>query len=191
MATTWEEFTQPSRSSNVAGGGTHAAFFFKDSSEKQSVLFQLCTTALSEPCFILYIAGKQGTKGIRLSMKDAGIDVAGFERQKKLRIADSEEFYLNLARTASFRTMEALSDAIQKIKKESQDAGNELLMVISETDQIVRKGFLRDYMEFEKSATMLVDNASVTFICAYDERELAAARVSKDEITKLHGQTIT
>ncbi len=191
MATAWEEVSRPTRLSDAVGGGTHGAYFFKDSSEKQRLLFQICMDSLGGSSFVLYIAGKQGTKGIRLSMKDAGIDVAGFERQKKLRIADSEELYLGSGRTQSFRTMEALSEEIQNVKKESQEAGNKLLVVISETDQLVRKGFVEAYMEFEKTATMIVDRASIAFICAYDERELAAARVSKDEIARLHGQTIS
>lgn|SRR5487761_409495 len=190
MATAWEEVSQPPRSANAVGGGKHSAYFFRDSAEKQQRLFQLCEDALAGSCFVLYIAGKQGTKGIRLSMKDAGIDVAGFERQKKLKIADSEEWYLTSGHSASFKTMEDLSDQIQKIAKESHEAGNQLLVVISETDQIVRKGFLEHYMEFERTATMIVDSSSIAFICAYDERELGAARMPKDEIAKLHGQTI-
>lgn len=190
MSTAWEEMSRPPEIASLASGGTHAAYFFKDSAEKQRRLFQLSLEFLDGRSFVLYIAGKQGTKGIRLSMKDSRIDVAGYERQKKLRIVDSEEWYLTSGRATVFKTPESIAEQFQISYKEATQAGNEALLVISETDQLVRKGFVQQYLEFEKTASAIVDS-KISFLCAYDERELGAAHTSSDSIARLHGHTLT
>ncbi len=187
MKSAWE--AQPSGPVEFLEG-THMAYFFRESREKQQRLFKLCVNCLEGSFFVLYIAGKQGTKGIRLSMKDAGIDVAHFERNKKLKIFDSEEWFLNPGKNPSFRANESLMEQAMRTMTESRAGGNETLMVICETDQLVKKGFVRNYMEFEKIVSELADGRSIAFVCAYDERELAVSRVAKEEIVKLHSKTI-
>ncbi len=190
MTSTREEISPSSRIGEFAGEGTHSAYFFRDSREKQLRLFRLCVDCLEGSTLVLYIAGKQGTKGIRLSMKDSGVDVAAFERKKKLKIADSEEWFLNSGRTATFKATELLTEQLKRMLKEWGTSGKEELMVICETDQLVRKGFIKYYMEFERTATELADGTSIAFVCAYDERELSAAHVAREEIAKLHSKTI-
>ncbi|MGH2639897.1 MAG: hypothetical protein ACRDF4_11570, partial [Rhabdochlamydiaceae bacterium] len=80
--------------------GSHAGYIFESNSEKQKKLFDLCRDAVdAKNSGLLYIAGKQGVKGIRLSLIDTGFDVASYQRKNKLNIVDSEEFYLTASRS--------------------------------------------------------------------------------------------
>jgi hypothetical protein len=185
----WEELSSPTRM-HEPGADMHDVYFFSDSREKQLRLFQLCVNSLEGSYFVLYIAGKQGTKGIRLSMKDEGIDVAHYERSKKLKILDSEDWFLNAGHPVSFKSREILAQEILNAATESKRAGCEVLLVIFETDQLVRKGFIQGYIEFEKTASEIANSTGSKFICAYDEREMAAAKVTKEEVMKLHNNTI-
>ncbi len=67
--------------------GFHAAYFFDSQSEKQLKLFSLCREAVDQKNdSLVYVAGKQGVKGIRLSLKDTGFDVAAYEKKQQMKI---------------------------------------------------------------------------------------------------------
>src|SRR5271166_2773210 len=137
--------------------GIHAAYFFDSHSEKQQKLFPICRDFVdAKNASLIYIAGKQGVKGIRLSLKDVGFDVAAYEKNKQMKIVDSEEWFLTSGRQQQFRPITELADRIKESSKESIDSGFSLLSIISETDMLVRKGFTSNYQEFDDLLSRLV-----------------------------------
>jgi hypothetical protein len=162
--------------------GIHAAYFFEFQSEKQLKLFSLCREAVDEKnASLVYIAGKQGVKGIRLSLKDTGFDVAAYEKKQQMKILDSEEFFLAGTRQQQFRPMEELTDKIKTLERESLEAGFASLLMVSETDMLVRKGYLPSYKGFDEAVGDLVSTSSATMLCAFDRRELSAKGISNPE----------
>jgi hypothetical protein len=137
-------------------------------------------------CYLFYIAGKQGVKGIRLSMKDAGIDVAAFERAKRLKIVDSEEWYLISGKVPSFKPINEISLQFSRFQDEAlSSSGVDCVLIISEIDMLTRKGFFPSYQEFDK---ILGRNIPKTiFVCTCDLQELKAAGISVDSLAVVHG----
>jgi hypothetical protein len=174
---------------NKLPDGAHIAYLFSSTSEKQVALFRLVSTSLTGgQTFVIYIAGKQGIKGIRLSMKDIGIDVGSFEKMNRLRIVDSEEWYTNTGRRSSFKSVETIKSAFTQAESQCLKNGLGRLLVISEMDMLVRKGFFHDCEEFELSLGKTVPSLHGNILCAYDERELTAVRVTspRQELARWH-----
>jgi hypothetical protein len=157
--------------------GTHTGYIFESNSEKQLKLFKLCKESISKNCGLLYIAGKQGVKGIRLSFIDIGFDVASYQRNGQMRIVDSEEWYLSGTHRTQFRSIEELEAGFRKISSETIASGYSYLVVISETDMLVRKGYLPRYAEFDAHLGRMIRDLKITFVCAFDRRELSAAGI--------------
>jgi hypothetical protein len=167
----------PNRREHI-GVGTHPAYVFDTSAEKQSKLFALCQEIISSGnSSVLYIAGKQGVIGIRLSLKDIGFDVSFYERSKQLRIVDSEEWFLTSGRQQQFLPIPELEQRLKVRAQEAVQSGFRCLTVISETDMLVRKGFLPKYKEFDDFLAREIKEFGVAFVCAFDRRELQAAGV--------------
>ncbi len=169
--------------------GIHAAYFFDSHSEKQLKLFSLCREAVDEKnAYLIYVAGKQGVKGIRLSLKDTGFDVAAYEKKQQMRIIDSEEFFLTTGRQQQFRPVQELIEKIKEFEKETSKLGFSPLVILFETDMIVRKGYLGNYKEFDESVSRVLPQSMITLICAFDRRELLARGVTnpESEIGPLH-----
>jgi hypothetical protein len=169
--------------------GLHAAYFFDSQSEKQLKLFSLCRESVDERnASLVYIAGKQGVKGIRLSLKDTGFDVAAYEKKSQMKIVDSEEFFLSMGRQQQFRASPEISDRIKLIESESRSKGFSSLVIVSETDMLVRKGFLSNYKDFDEAIPGFLEQTPVCLICAFDRRELSAKGVvnPEAEIGPLH-----
>jgi hypothetical protein len=183
----------PERSGDIEEN-KHLFYLFDDAAEKQQRIFRMLASLLSASrTSVLYIAGQQGVKGIRLSMKDFGIDVAANEREKKLKIVDSEEWYLTRARQPTFKTNEEIKSEIQRLVGEAKSAGYEYATIISETDMLVRKGFFSEYFRLEKELAEMVSGSSIAFLCAYDERELLAKglKEARSEISALHSSPLS
>jgi hypothetical protein len=172
--------------------GTHAAYFFEDHAEKQSKIFPLCKEILdAKNAALIYVAGKQGVKGIRLSLKDTGLDLTPYEKAKQLRIVDSEEWFLN-SRQQKFKELSDLEIELNSRANEAVGSGFKYLCVISETDMLVRKGFLSNYKEFDAFLNTKIEHSKIAFVCAFDKRELTAAGVRDiaADISKLHSEVI-
>jgi len=158
--------------------GTHAGYVFESNSEKQLKLFALCRESVSaKNCGLLYVAGKQGVKGIRLSLIDTGFDVAAYQRNGQMKIVDSEEWYLTNSNKPQFKSVEELEGAIRKLSNETIALGFSYLVVISETDMLVRKGFLTQYVEFDAHLANAIRDLKTALVCAFDRRELLAAGI--------------
>ena len=152
--------------------GTHAGYVFESNSEKQLKLFALCRESVSaKNCGLLYIAGKQGVKGIRLSFIDTGFDVAAFQRNGQMKIVDSEEWYLVNSHKPEFKSIEELENEFRKVATDTIALGFSYLVVISETDMLVRKGFLPQYIEFDAHLGKTMRDLKTAFVCAFDRRE--------------------
>jgi MEDS: MEthanogen/methylotroph, DcmR Sensory domain len=183
------KYSEPQRDLGGMSVGSHAAYLFADSAEKQQRLFALVSESLQDPsASVLYIAGKQGVKGIRFSMKDYGIDVGSIEREKKIKIVDYEEWYLTSGKTPSFKPIGIIREQFSEFVKVAEQAGYYYVTIISETDSLVRKGFFNRYRELELELGKNIALFRAIFVCAYDERELAAAglREIKAELSSLH-----
>lgn len=167
----------------VVEPGTHAAYFFDFQAEKQQKLFSLCREAVDlKNSALIYVAGKQGVKGIRLSLKDTGFDVSAYEKRQQMKIFDSEEFFLVQGRqTSQFREFAELGEKIRGLEKEFSGRGFSSLVIISETDMLVRKGFLPNYKEFDASVASILKEFPIALVCAFDRRELSARNVSNPE----------
>jgi hypothetical protein len=162
--------------------GIHAAYFFDSHSEKQLKLFSLCRECVDEKnAFLIYVAGKQGVKGIRLSLKDTGFDVAAYEKKQQMKIIDSEEFFLTSGRQQQFRPMQELVDKVRGLESEAAKLGFSPLVILVETDMLVRKGYLPNYKQFEETMNKILPGSSVTLICAFDRRELSAKGITNPE----------
>jgi hypothetical protein len=173
--------------------GSHAAYVFSDSGEKQQKLFSLISESLRDPsAAVLYIAGKQGVKGIRFSMKDYGIDVGAIEREGKMKIVDYDEWYLIAGRTPTFKPIATLREQISDFAKKAEKSGCYYVTIISETDALVRKGFCNKYRELELDLGKNVSDFRAILVCAYDERELAAAKIvdAKTELSNTHSMIL-
>ena len=174
--------------------GSHCAYVFTDSSEKQLRLFRLVRESLNDPsAAVLYIAGKQGVKGIRFSLKDYGIDVGGIERLWRIRIADSEEWYLIPGKTPSFKAISTIQNQFSEFVKTEEKHGYYYITIISETDYIVRKGFFKEYRELEAALGKSALLSNGVLVCAYDERELKAAGLTNSslDLSELHSTMLT
>jgi len=187
------EIPRDSRSGSSLEAGIHAAYLFETQSEKQAKLFSLCRDIVdARNSSLIYIAGKQGVKGIRLSLKDIGFDVSFFERTKQLKIVDSEEWFLSSSRQQQFKSLQELEQQLASKSQETTSSGFAYLAVISETDMLVRKGFLSKYREFDNLLTRKVRELRCAFVCAFDRRELVAAGVPDvdAEISSSHSRVI-
>lgn len=181
MAEASTEVPEEFKSSADSRDGSHSGYIFQSNSEKQQKLFELCREQIMKQCGILYIAGKQGVKGIRLSFIDTGFDVAGYQRNGQMNIVDSEEWYLSGPRRNQFKPFEELEKDFRKVSEGTVVSGYTRLLVISETDMLIRKGFLQEYAKFDEQLGRSINDLRITFVCAFDERELAASGV-KDPI---------
>jgi hypothetical protein len=187
------EIPEPQKDIEGLSVGSHAAYIFSDSAKKQQKLFRLVSESLQDPSgAVIYIAGKQGVKGIRFSMKDYGIDVGFSERQKKIKIVDSEEWYLTLGKTPSFKPIGTIREQFSNYVKAEEEAGYYYVTIISETDSIVRKGHYDHYRELEMELGKNIALFRAIFVCAYDERELNAAgfREVRPQLSSLHASVI-
>ena len=188
-----KQYDSPDRDLGGISIGSHVAYIFVDSAEKQQRLFQLVSDSLQDPsAAVLYIAGKQGVKGIRFSMKDYGIDVGAIERQRKIRIVDSDEWYLVSGKTSSFKPIGKIRDQFSEFAEYEQKAGYYYLTIISETDSVVRKGFFEQYRELETELGRKLALFRAIFVCAYDERELSAKGLpdARSDLTSLHSSIL-
>ncbi len=193
MAEASAEVSPGRRKHNSLEPGTHAAYFFESHAEKQSKLFPLCKEILdAKNASLVYIAGKQGVKGIRLSMKDVGFDLTPYEKTKQLKIVDSEEWFFSTARQQKFKDLGELEQQLNSKATEALQNGFNYLAVISETDMLVRKGFLFSYQEFEGLLNSHLERAKTAFVCAFDKRELLAAGVRdiSTDISRLHSEVL-
>ncbi len=193
LAGAGREYSEPQRDLEGMSVGSHAAYIFADSAEKQQRLFGLVSESLRDPsAAVLYIAGKQGVKGIRFSMKDYGIDVGSIEREKKIKIVDYEEWYLTSGKVPSFKPIGTIRDQFSEFAKAAEQAGYYYVTIISETDSLVRKGFFNRYRELEVELGKNIAMFRAIFVCAYDERELAAAglREIKSDLSSLHASML-
>ena len=162
--------------------GVHAAYFFDDQAEKQQKLFSICREAVDQKnAYLVYVAGKQGVKGIRLSLKDTGFDVAAYEKRQQMRILDSEEFFMSTSRQPIFLSGSELVQKISALEKETSAHRYSPLVMIVETDMLVRKGFLPNYKQFDQAVSGLLEQTAIAVICAFDCRELSAKGVSNPE----------
>ena len=123
-------------------------------------------------------------------MKDFGIDVASFERLGRLRIVDWEEWFLAPGRQAPFRSTADLLEQFAVVFRDAHSRGCEPLLIISESDMLVRKGYLGDYEGFEKEAERSLLDIGAVLLCAYDERELSAIKGSKSEVALRHTKSL-
>ncbi len=183
-----------SKRANELEENDHLFYMFTDAAEKQQRIFRLLDSLLSSSrTSILYIAGKQGVMGIRLSMKDFGIDVAQYQKEGKLKIADSEEWYLTKARQPVFKPLEEIMAEVLRLAGSAKEAGFAYATIISETDMLVRKGFLQQYLLLEKEIAELVSKSTAAFLCAYDDRELQAKGLqeSESQISALHSSRLS
>ena len=182
MAEASTEIPHGSGDRDLLEPGFHAAYFFDSQSEKQLKLFSLCREAVDRKnASLVYVAGKQGVKGIRLSLKDTGFDVAAYEKKQQIKILDSEEFFLISGREPQFRSPQDLVDKIGVLEKEVSKVGFAGLVILCETDMLVRKGFLAEYKEFDESMGKVIPQSSVTLLCAFDKRELSAKGITNPE----------
>jgi hypothetical protein len=173
--------------------GAHIAYVFSSNAEKQSSLFQLCEHEISsQNHFVLYLSGKQGVKGIRLSLKDVGFDVAFYERAKQFRIIDSEEWFFASGRQKLFKAPEEIKAEIAGLAGEAVSCGYPQATIISETDALVRKGFYPKYLELDNFLGKELLNVKASLVCAFDQRELEAAGAKnyREEIGNSHSAVI-
>jgi MEDS: MEthanogen/methylotroph, DcmR Sensory domain len=187
------QIAPPTRHSNELSKNSHIVYLFNDTEEKQQKIFPLLERTLSKSTSVLYIAGKQGVKGIRLSLKDFGLDVAMYEREKKFRIVDSEEWYLSRSRQPAFKQPDEIVSEIKNFGSFSTSSGFECGTIISETDMLVRKGFFGRYLELERELLKLTESSPIALLCAYDERELEAngSKGRENEIFALHSSELS
>ena len=189
MSGSASEISESVNDSGAINGGRHLAYIFGLSSEKQSTLFQLCErTVASTENYLLYLSGKQGVKGIRLSLKDVGFDVAQYERAHQFRIVDSEDWFLTASKQRTFKSNEELREQIALVVTEALSTGHSNTTIISETDSLVRKGFYSRYIEFDQYLSRTIPTMRATFVCAFDFREIDALRIpnSRNEIARVH-----
>ena len=139
------------------------------------------------------MAGKQGIKGIRLSMKDYGIDVATNEKENRLKIIDSEEFFLTRARLPTFKLPTELEEEVQNFQSSAAKSNFEFGTIICETDMLVRKGFFEKYLDFEKAMAVESTSHAFALVCVYDERELQAKGLAGAErdLLSLHSGALS
>lgn len=168
--------------------GTHNGYLFESNAEKQNRLFAICRENVRLNRAVLYVAGKQGVKGIRLSLIDTGFDVASYQRINQFRILDSEELFLDNSRRPTFKSLEQVREQLGRIVSEFNSSGFEYLIVILETDMLVRKGFLHKYLEFEDWLNGKSKEMNASFVCAFDVRELVATGVKDPalEVSAVH-----
>lgn len=184
---------RPSKKSSELEENMHVFYSFIDAAEKQRRIFRLLEGLLSNSrTTVLYVAGKQGVMGIRLSIKDYGIDVAANQKEKKLRIVDSEEWYLTKTRQPTFKSDEEINGEIALLTSAAKKDGFDFATVISETDMLVRKGFFEQYLALEKDLAKLTEAFPIAFLCAYDERELEAKgfKNARSEVSALHSSDL-
>src|SRR5487761_802784 len=182
LARSGREYPESERDLGGMSVGSHAAYIFADSAQKQQRLFKLVSESLQDPsASVLYIAGKQGVKGIRFSMKDYGIDVGSIERQRKIKIVDSDEWYLITGKVPTFKQIGTIRDQFSGFVKSEEEAG-----------YLVRKGFFKQYRELETELGKNIAMFRAVFVCAYDERELNAAgfREIKTDLSNLHAMIL-
>ena len=166
--------------------GTHNGYLFDSNAEKQDRLFTICRENIRLNRAVFYVAGKQGVKGIRLSLIDTGFDVASYQRVNQFRILDSEELFLDNSRRPAFKSLEQVHEQLERAISEFNSSGYEYVIVILETDMLVRKGFLHKYLEFEDWLNDRSKELKASFVCAFDARELIATGV-KDPALQVSG----
>ncbi len=194
LAGTGKEYSDPGRDLGGLSIGSHFAYIFGDSAEKQQRLFQLVSESLQDPSSaVLYIAGKQGVKGIRFSMKDYGIDVGAIERQRRIKIVDSEEWYLTAGKTSTFKPLDTIREQFTGFADAVKQAGYFYNTIISETDFLVRKGFFNQYQEVETELGKKIALLPAVFVCAYDDREIVAAGLQdvRKELSATHSSILS
>ncbi|MDG6995743.1 MAG: MEDS domain-containing protein [Nitrososphaerota archaeon] len=158
--------------------GAHFAHVFESNSDKQKKLFALCSDCVGKKnAYLLYIAGKQGVKGIRLSLKDVGFDVASYERNAQFKIVDSEQWYLNSGRQTSFKSFDEIYAEVLEISNTAARGGFSMAVVISETDMLVRKGHYAAYRDMDTRLADRLRDLNIGLVCVFDKRELQAAGI--------------
>lgn len=178
MSSTSTEVPRSFGTIDVHNNGTHTGYLFDAHDEKQSRLFSLCRETINtRNVAVVYVAGKQGTKGIRLSLIDTGFDVSFYQKSKRIKILDSEEWFLTGDRRPQFKSLEQLSEEVDLAQEEATTAGYDGVFLIFETDMLVRKGFLQKYVEFDEMLNKSIYSMKVGVLCAFDRRELMAAGV--------------
>ncbi len=193
MSGSTSEMSRGLKKAEALRPGSHVAYVFASTPEKQTMLFQLCEQAVStHNSYLLYISGKQGVKGIRLSLKDVGFDVAFFERARQFKIVDSEEWFLSSGRQRSFKSNEELMNQIAGVASEALSVGYPYATIVSETDSLVRKGFYSKYLELDEHIGTTLHNVKVALVCAFDQRELeaAGAKSYREDILKAHSAVL-
>ena len=179
MSNTSAEIPRSSGRPDVTDSGAHTGYIFDAHDEKQSRLFSICReTVNGKNSMVVYVAGKQGTKGIRLSLIDTGFDVSFYQKTKRMKILDSEEWFLTNERKPQFKSLEHLADEVSRQLEEATAAGYEGVFIIFETDMLVRKGFLQKYVEFDEMLSKRIGDMKVSALCAFDRRELMAAGIA-------------
>lgn len=179
MSNTSAEIPRSFDRANATDSGTHTGYIFDAHDEKQSRLFSLCRETIdTKNSVVVYVAGKQGTKGIRLSLIDTGFDVAFYQKTKRMKILDSEEWFLTSERKPQFKSLEQLADEVSHQLEEATSAGYDSVFLILETDMLVRKGFLQKYLEFDEMLSKRIGDMRVSALCAFDRRELMAAGIA-------------
>ncbi|MFI5420860.1 MAG: MEDS domain-containing protein [Nitrososphaerales archaeon] len=125
-------------------------------------------------------------------MKDVGFDLTPYEKSKQLKIVDSEEWFFSTTRQQKFKDLSELEVQLNSKATEALQTGFNYLAVISETDMLVRKGFLPSYLEFEGLVNSQLGRAKIAVVCAFDKRELLAAGVRdvSADISRLHSEVL-
>jgi MEDS: MEthanogen/methylotroph, DcmR Sensory domain len=186
-----DKMTSRSNGTSEVTKNSHLFFQFNNSEEKQQKIFALVVRLLARST-IMYIAGKQGIKGIRLSMKDYGIDVAANERENRLKIVDSEDYFLTKNRQPSFKPIDDIQRELENFEASASRGNFEFSTIVCETDMLVRKGFFENYLEFEKQLPTIMTNGAWAVVCIYDERELQAKGLTglESKLIALHSAVL-
>jgi hypothetical protein len=177
------------RSKDPLAPGSHSALLFESQSDKQERLFSMCRDCVgSRDSYLLYIAGKQGVKGIRLSLKDVGFDVASFEKKNQMKIVDSEAWFVSSARLPIFKPFDEIYSQFREVSAGAGRAGFHQVTIISETDMIVRKKMYPEFKEFDKKLRDKLLELNAALVCGFDRRELQAAGIpdTTREVSEYH-----
>jgi hypothetical protein len=177
------------KSKDPLAPGSHSALLFENNSDKQEKLFSLCRECVSSRnSYLLYIAGKQGVKGIRLSLKDVGFDVAAFERKSQMRIVDSEAWFVSSVRQTAFKSFDEIYAQLRDVSASAARSGFHQVTIISETDMIVRKRLYPEFKEFDKILREKLTELNAALVCGFDRRELQAAGIldTTREVSEYH-----
>jgi hypothetical protein len=162
----------------------HTAYLYDMVDDKQIILFSYVMNAIEEGGLAVYIAGRQGKKGIRLSMRDFGIDVNRSEERHALQILDASEFFLE-KENGPVKSAIKIEQQYKTLVETSLNYGLKSLRIAAETDDLMHKKRGNDYI----SQDLLLGKElpfEATLVCAFDLREMNndSDKEAKEQLTK-------